>query len=81
MHDDTEIAAEIAAAVNAGFEQAGRQEARRLRQEEGMTYEEIAKRLGLESAEVYGPLTDKSVEQVKAWRKKHFPQGVRAPPR
>jgi hypothetical protein len=81
MHDGTKIAAEIAAAVNAGFEQAGRQEARRLRQEEGMSYEAIAKRLGLEPAEVYGAVTGKSAEQVEAWRKRHFPQGVRATPR
>jgi transcriptional regulator with XRE-family HTH domain len=68
-------AAEIAAGINAAFEEAGRQEARRLRQEKGMSYEEIAKRLSLEPAEVYSAVTGKSGEQVEAWERKHGGEG------
>jgi DNA-directed RNA polymerase specialized sigma24 family protein len=71
MDADAEIAAEMAAAVNAGFEEAGRQEARRLRQEEGMSYEAIAKRLSLEPAEVYSAVTGKTGAQVETWKRKH----------
>ena len=68
-------AAEITAGINEAFEEAGREWARRLRQEEGMSYEQIAKRVSLEPAEVYSAVTGKTGAQVETWKRKHGGEG------